>query len=90
MAATSPFRERPHRPARWGDILQWPLLGRLLRWRWARLVFQGGLLLVAALIIYDGLTGPQLAPNNIATLLAWVHYRGLVILALLLPATCFA
>jgi polyferredoxin len=89
MAATSPFRERPHRPARWGDILQWPLLGRLLRWRWARLVFQGGLLLVAALIIYDGLTGPQLAPNNIATLLAWVHYRGLVILALLLAGNLF-
>jgi polyferredoxin len=89
MTVTSPSPQQLYRPARLGDIMQVPLLGRLLRWRWGRLVFQSLLLLVAALMIYDGLTGPQLAPNNIATLAAWVHYRGLVILALLLAGNLF-
>jgi ferredoxin len=44
---------------------------------------------VAALIIYDGLTGPQLAPANSATVLAWVHYRGLVLVALLMVGNLF-
>jgi ferredoxin len=71
------------------DLLRVPLLGRLLRWRWGRLVFQLLLLLVAGLILYDGFTGPQLAASNSATVLAWVHYRGLVILVLLLAGNFF-
>lgn len=80
-----------HPPLRF-DVLHLPLLGPLLRWRWSRLVFQLALLAVAALIVYDGFSGPQLAPANSATVLAWVHYRGLVILALLLVGNlfCFA
>jgi polyferredoxin len=74
------------------DLLRLPLLGSFLRWRWGRLAAQLVLLLVTALIVYDGLTGPQLAPRNLATVLAWVHYRGLVLLALLLVGNlfCFA
>lgn len=74
------------------DVLQLPLLGRLLKWRWGRLPFQLLLLVVAGLVIYDGFTGPQLAPANAATVLAWVHYRGFVVLALLLVGNlfCFA
>jgi ferredoxin len=71
------------------DILRLPLFGRLLRWRWGRLVFQLLFVAVAVLVIYDGLTGPQLAPENSATVLAWVHYRGFVILALLLLGNLF-
>jgi polyferredoxin len=78
-----------HRPPTFWDILHWPLLGRLLRWRWGRLVFQIPLLIIAILMIYDGLTGPQVAPQNIATVTAWVHYRGLIILALLLAGNLF-
>jgi hypothetical protein len=78
-----------YRPAAIIDILHLPILGRLLRWRWGRLVFQIPLLVLAALMIYDGLTGPQLAAQNIATVAAWVHYRGLVILALLLAGNLF-
>jgi ferredoxin len=76
-------------PTTFGDILHLPLMGRLLRWRWGRLLFQLPLLILAALMIYDGLTGPQLAPQNIATVAAWVHYRGLVMLALLLAGNLF-
>jgi polyferredoxin len=78
-----------YRPPTFGDILHWPLLGRLLRWRWGRLVFQIPLLILSILMIYDGLTGPQVAPQNIATVTAWVHYRGLIVLALLLVGNLF-
>ena len=79
----------PYQPTASFDVLHMPGLGRLLRWRWGRLIFQAPLLLLALLMIYDGLTGPQLAPQNIATVAAWVHYRGLVILALLLAGNLF-
>lgn len=46
------------------DLLHAPLLGRLLRWRWGRLVFQIPLLLVALLMVYDGLTGRRLLPKT--------------------------
>lgn len=80
------------RPTTALDVLRLPLLGDLLKWRWGRLVFQLLILVLAGLILYDGFTGPQLAPANSATVLSWVHYRGLVILALLLVGNvfCFA
>jgi hypothetical protein len=71
------------------DLLRVPGLGRLLRWRWGRLVLQIVMLALALLVVYDGLTGPQLAPQNIATVSVWVHYRGLVMLALLLAGNLF-
>ena len=71
------------------DLLTWPALGPFLKWRHARTAMQIPLLLVAALIIFDGLVGPQLAPKNLATVGAWLHYRGLVVLALLLAGNLF-
>jgi polyferredoxin len=40
-------------------------------------------------MLYDGLTGPQLASRNVATVAAWVHYRGLVLVALLAAGNLF-
>jgi hypothetical protein len=40
-------------------------------------------------MVFDGLAGPQLAPKNLASVLTWVHYRGLVVLALLLAGNLF-
>lgn len=71
------------------DLLRVPGLGRLLRWRWGRLVLQLPLLALALLVIYDGFTGPPLAPQNIATVSVWIHYRGLVMLALLFAGNLF-
>lgn len=71
------------------DVLRIPLLGSVLRWRWGRLLLQLVLLTVCALVLFDGFTGPQLAPANSATVLVWVHYRGLVILGLLLVGNLF-
>ncbi len=78
-----------YRPRGLFDVLRLPLVGRLLRWRWGRLVLQIPLLVVAALLVIDGFTGPQLAARNLATVAPWVHYRGLVVLALLLAGNLF-
>ncbi|MFN2186247.1 MAG: FesM, partial [Anaerolineae bacterium] len=71
------------------DLVELPGLGRFLRWRHARAALAFPLLFLAALMVFDGLLGPQLAPKNLATVLTWVHYRGLVVLALLLAGNLF-
>lgn len=77
-------RRRTSTAARRLDLLNVPVLGRLLRWRHGRLVFQVPLLLLAGLIIADGLFGPQVAPLNLAGVLPWIHWRGLLVVVLLL------
>ena len=71
------------------DVLKIPVIGKILRWRYGRLIFQIPLFLIAVLLIYDGFTGPQLASQNLATVLPWVHYRGLVVVALLVAGNLF-
>lgn len=83
--------KRPNWPAqpRRFDLLRLPGLRRFFRWRYARLVFQLPLLLLAVFVVIDGLTGEQLAPRNIATTSLWLHYRGLVIVALAVVGNAF-
>ncbi|MCX6027780.1 MAG: FesM [Chloroflexi bacterium] len=71
------------------DLLTWPILGPFLKWRHARTAMQAPLLLIAGLMIFDGLVGPRLAPKNLATVGVWLHYRGLVVLALLVAGNLF-
>lgn len=71
------------------DLLRLPLLGKVLRWKHNRSVAQFVLFGLAAAIIIDGLLGSPLAAKNVATVAAWVHYRGLVVLALLLVGNLF-
>src|SRR5687768_11201102 len=71
------------------DVLKLPVIGRILRWRYGRFVFQIPLFLIAVLLIYDGFTGSPLASQNLATVVPWVHYRGLVVLALLVAGNLF-
>ncbi len=78
-----------YRPSARYDVLRAPLIGRVLTWRWGRLVFQLPLLLIAGLLVYDGLTGPRLASQNLATVSVWVHYRGIIILALVFVGNLF-
>lgn len=66
------------------DGLRLPGLGRFLRWRHSRTAMQLPLLVLALAMIVHGLLGPQLAPKNLATVLTWVHYRGVLVAALLL------
>jgi ferredoxin len=71
------------------DLLQVPGLGRFLRWRYSRRVLQIPLLLVSLIMVAHAFWGPQLAPKNLATLLTWVHFRGLVVLVILVAGNTF-
>ena len=76
--AVAQFPEQP----KGFNLFSIPPLRRFVRWKYARAVFQIPLLILAIFVIIDGLTGRQLAPRNIATTSVWLHYRGLVVLAL--------
>lgn len=71
------------------DLLHVPVLGRFLRWRHARLAMQIPLLLLAVVIIVDGLRGPQVGAMNLAGVLPWIHWRGLIVLGLLIAGNVF-
>ena len=47
------------------------------------------MLVVAGLVILDGFIGPSNAPENFAGVIPWVHWRGLVVLALLIFGNLF-
>jgi polyferredoxin len=47
------------------------------------------LIALAVVLILHGLYGPDLAPKNLATLVTWVHYRGLLVLILLVAGNFF-
>ncbi len=65
------------------------MIGTFLRWRHARTFLQSIFLGLAVLIMLDGWFGPQLAPLNLAGVLPWVHWRGFVVLALLVMGNLF-
>lgn len=71
------------------DLLRWPVVGPFLRWRHARTSLQLVLLAAAVVIVLHGLVGPDLASTNLATVLTWVHYRGLLVVALLAAGNLF-
>jgi cytochrome c oxidase assembly factor CtaG len=71
------------------DLLRVPLLGRFLKWRHARLALQLPLLVLAGIVILDGLTGPPVGAMNLAGVLPWIHWRGLVVLGLLAAGNVF-
>jgi polyferredoxin len=85
LATHKPIAEQP----RGFDLFQVPGLRRFIRWKYARFVFQLPLLLLALFVIVDGFTGNQLAPRNVATTAVWLHYRGLVAIALALFGNAF-
>ena len=71
------------------DLLRTPVLGWVLRWKHSRTALQSVLFAVAAMVVIDGLLGSPLAAKNTATVAAWVHYRGLIVVALLLVGNLF-
>jgi polyferredoxin len=78
-AATRPLR----------DLLATPGLRRLLLWKHNRTAVQIALFAVAVIMVLDGWLGSRLANQNTATVAAWVHYRGLIVVALLLAGNLF-
>jgi ferredoxin len=61
----------------------------LLHWRHARTLLQIPFLIVGVVMILHGLLGPALAPKNLATTLSWVHFRGALVLSLLVAGNFF-
>ncbi len=84
-----PKKDALYRPKTAFDLLRLPILGRALKSRYGRLWLQIPLFIIAALLIYDGFTGPQMASRNLATVAPWVHYRGFVVLVILLAGNLF-
>jgi len=80
ILADAPAMDRFHRAG--FDLFRTPGLGRFLRWRHARLALQLPLGLLAGVLIVDGLRGPPVAAMNLAGVLPWIHWRGVVILGL--------
>lgn len=81
---------RTERPA--FDLLRVPILGPLLGWKYFRTSVQLVTAGLAALVIYDGLYGPQVGAMNLAGVLPWIHWRGLLVLTLFVAGNfaCFA
>ena len=78
-----------YRPQSGFDVLKIPILGNVLRHRYGRLFLQSVLTIMAVALMIDGFVGPQSAPRNLATVSAWVHYRGIVVIVLLLAGNLF-
>ena len=71
------------------DLLQWPLVGSFLRWRYARTTLQLILLVAAALVVVDGLFSASLDPTTFTTVAVWTHSRGLLVVGLLAVGNLF-
>ena len=87
-----PVRPSPPRLSRRFDLLNVPILGRLLQAAIFRRIAQGAMLLLALAVIIDGFRGPAGASSNLAGVLPWTFGRSLAVLALLAAgnAFCFA
>lgn len=74
------------------DLLRAPLVGPLLRHIAGRTLLQSLMLVVAIVIVIDGFSGPQVGAMNLAGVLPWIHWRGLVVLGLLVAGnlSCMA
>jgi hypothetical protein len=71
------------------DLLLFPVIGRFLMWRHSRTLLQIPLLLVSLVMILHGLFGPSISPKNLATVLTWVHFRGALVLVILVAGNFF-
>jgi hypothetical protein len=85
VASDQPAASGP-RPA--FDLLRQPIIGPLLRWPGTRRIVQFGVLLIVVAVIVDGLFGPQIGPMNLAGVVPWIHWRGIVIIGLFSCRKC--
>ena len=89
VAVEEPVPRLTARPRHRLDLLRLPLLGAALRSLPARRTAQAAMLLLAAALIADGLLGPRMSPMNLAGVLPWTYWRGLVVIGLLAVGNAF-
>jgi len=82
-------RPRARAPQGTGDVLRIPLLGSLLRSQRFRLAAQLATFGLALAIVADGFLGPPQSPLNLAGVLPWTYWRGLVVIGLLAAGNLF-
>ncbi len=71
------------------DLLRVRPIGAFLRSRYGRQSLQAASLLLAAVVIADGLFGHQMGSMNLAGIVPWTYGRGLFVLGLLLVGNLF-
>ena len=78
----------PH-PGQRFDLLNLPLIGRLLRWRYGRMALQSIAFAAAVLVIADGFLGHPMGAMNLAGVLPWTYVRAFGVIALLVLGNIF-
>jgi cytochrome c oxidase assembly factor CtaG len=71
------------------DALRLPMLGPLLKKLAFRRTLQVLLFVLAAWIVIDGLLGPQATAINLAGVTPWIHWRGVLVIGLLVAGNLF-
>ncbi len=76
-------------PPRRFDVLQLPLIGTFLRWRYGRMALQGVAFVAAVLVVADGFLGHPMGAMNLAGVLPWTYVRAFGVIALLVLGNIF-
>ena len=76
-------------PPRRFDVLELPLIGTFLRWRYGRMALQGVAFVAAVLVVADGFLGPPMGAMNLAGILPWTYVRAFGVIALLVLGNIF-
>jgi cytochrome c oxidase assembly factor CtaG len=71
------------------DLLEVPVIGPVMRWKHFRPVLQSAMFALAALVVLDGLFGPQVSAVNLAGVLPWLHWSGFSAIVLLAVGNLF-
>ncbi|TWT38713.1 cytochrome c oxidase assembly protein [Blastopirellula retiformator] len=67
-------------PSLWASLLQPRAVRVTLRWT---------MFALAAIVILDGLTGPQISPLNLAGVAPWIHWRAILVITLIVGGNFF-
>ena len=71
------------------DLLQLPVIGGFLRWRYGRMALQSVAFVLAVLVIADGFLGHSMGAMNLAGILPWTYVRAFGVIALLIVGNIF-
>jgi cytochrome c oxidase assembly factor CtaG len=71
------------------DLLSVPIIGAALGRPGFRRAVQSAMFALALIVIADGLFGRQMSSMNLAGTLPWTHWRGLVVISLLVAGNFF-
>lgn len=80
---------KPATPPEKFDLLRVPGIGRFMRGKFFRPLLQSVMFAIAAVVVLDGLFGPQVSAINLAGVMPWIHWSGLSVVVLLVAGNLF-